>query len=362
MNRAVAPVFSLRSDRLVIRPLTVADLETVVEYRNDPDTARYQDWSLPSTIDDVVGLVAPPDSTGEPQLGRWTQLGITRDGLLVGDVAVWLDDHGWSAAVGYTVGSRHRGDGVATEAVATVVDWLFSDRGVRRITASLDPRNHASARVVERCGFRHVGTDRASVLVRGEWCDDSRYELLREDRAAWRSRAVDVPAVVELVEVTDRNVREVLDDVEPAPSQHGLVAPTAISISQAAHPDAVDGATVRPWYRAVAADGEIVGFVMIAERTEHHAVAYLWRFVIDHRHQRRGIGARAIGLLARHLAEQGDERLELSFVDRPGGPEAFYAALGFERTGRIEDGEVVAAADLATVIERTARWFSSPDR
>ena len=127
------------------------------------------------------------------------------------------------------------------------------------------------------------------------------------------------------------------------------------SIADAAHPDTVGGAPVSPWYRVIVADGQLAGFVMIARRTEQHPVTYLWRFMVDRRHQRRGIASRAIRLLAEMLSAEGDHELELSFTDGPGSPESFYRRLGFERTGAIEpeSGEIVARARLATILERT---------
>ena len=38
--------------------------------------------------------------------------------------------------------------------------------------------------------------------------------------------------------------------------------------------------------------------------------------------------------------------LQTSWVDVPGGPEGFYRKLGFEPTGEIEDGEIVASIPI----------------
>lgn len=72
------------------------------------------------------------------------------------------------------------------------------------------------------------------------------------------------------------------------------------------------------------------------------------------RFQSRGVGTQAIRLLAERVLEAGETHLELSFHDARGGPEPFYIELGFERTGRVDDGEVVARAALTTILDRTA--------
>jgi RimJ/RimL family protein N-acetyltransferase len=232
---------------------------------------------------------------------------------------------------------------------------LFEHERVHRVAATIDPANVPSARVLERCGFEHVGTARSAAYVRGEWCDDTRYSILADDRAAWTRRPRRPPDRITFADVTAATVRAVCA-LTVAHSQRRFVATVVQSIADAAHPDVVDGAPVTPWYRAIAADGELVGFVMVARRSEHHPVSYLWRFLIDHRHQGRGIGTRALAALARTLADEGETELELSFVDAPGGPERFYRSLGFERTGDVEpdSGEVIARAPLATIVDRAA--------
>jgi diamine N-acetyltransferase len=103
---------------------------------------------------------------------------------------------------------------------------------------------------------------------------------------------------------------------------------------------------VVPWYRAVEADGELVGFVMLAERTAAHPEAYLWRLLIDRRHQRRGIGDLVLASLAARLRAEGHDTLLVSWAPGAGGPEPFYLARGFVPTGVVEDGEIEARLRL----------------
>lgn len=85
---------------------------------------------------------------------------------------------------------------------------------------------------------------------------------------------------------------------------------------------------------------------MLAEATATTPEPYLWRLLIDRRHQRRGIGGRAVELVVRCLREQGHRVLKTGWVDAPGGPEPFYRDLGFVPTGELDDDEIVAALHL----------------
>ena len=341
--------FALSTERLRIRPIRAADVPEFVRYRNIDEIARYQDWPLPYTENHAAQMV-DADHHG-PRSGEWVQLAIEHDGWLVGDIAVWIDDDGILASIGYTVAPEHQGHNYAVEAAEAVIEWLFESAGVHRITATLDPRNIASARVLERTGFEYVGTARSAALVRNRWEDDTRFSLLADDWRAWCRRTTSPPDTIEFVAVDAGNVRAV-GNIEVAHSQRRFVAGVTQSIADAAHPAQVDGVALRPWYRAIEADGELVGFVMVALPTSSQPVPVLSRLLVDTWHQRRGIARRAVGLLARTLAEQGCTALDVGFVDEADGPEAFYAELGFERTFIADDGEVWARASLDAIVER----------
>lgn len=139
--------------------------------------------------------------------------------------------------------------------------------------------------------------------------------------------------VVTLREVDADNVRAVCE-LELEPGQERFVAPAAVSVAQA-HYD--PGA----WMRAIYADDELVGLVVLAKDTdtdEH----YVWRLLIAAGHQRKGHGRAAMDLVMGHVRTLPDaNELLLSYVPGPGDPSGFYKRLGFEDTDRVEDGERV---------------------
>lgn len=340
--------FRITTDRLVIRPLDVADLDTFVRYRNDDEVTRFQDWALPYTpaharalLDELAGFDGPTDD-------EWVQLAVTDlDGVLVGDLAVGLEQDAAVATIGYTIAPGHQGRGYATEAVGALVDRLVAD-GVHRVAATLDPENLASARVLERCGFRFTGIARSAALVRGEWKDDARFEILAEERRAWQ--ATTPVESVQLVEITRDNVRAVLE-LDRAFSQRRFVSSVAQSYGDALVQNEHEGVPIVPWMRAVYGDGEPIGFVLVAEPMSNAPHPYVWRILVDWRHQRRGAGALAIRAVAAHWAALGATHIDLSCVAGvPGTPEGFYRRLGFEPTGVVEDGETEFRARIQRLL------------
>ncbi len=264
-----------------------------------------------------------------------------RTGEVLGDLAVHLTSEGRTAEVGYSFASEYWGRGYAIEATAALVEYLFEDVRVTRLFGMLHPDNPASAMVMERTGFLFEGHTKASFWLDGENSDDWIYGLTRPDWETWRNRPQHPPDDLRLVEVTTDNER-VVSKLTTHKTQEAFVAPIAWSFTDALFPEVVDGAPLVPWMRAVIADDEVVGFVMLALRTEHHPEPYLWRLLIDRLHQRRGIGGRVLHLIADECRQMGDATLLTSWTEGKGSPRPFYLRHGFEPTGRVIDEETEA--------------------
>jgi GNAT superfamily N-acetyltransferase len=146
-------------------------------------------------------------------------------------------------------------------------------------------------------------------------------------------------ATVSLREIDDHNVR-VICELEVAADQVNYVATNAVSLAEAY-------ATTRVWVRAVYADDTPVGFLMLSDDDEKQRY-YLWRFMIDRRHQRLGFGRAAMALLEDYVRTRpAGERIYLSYVPGIGGPHAFYTSVGYRETGVEHGGEREMVKEIA---------------
>lgn len=333
----------LTTERLTIRMMGQGDLATLVEYRNLDEVARAQDWELPYTVESGQALIDRLATFAGPTPGEWVQLAlvrIARPDVVIGDLAVGLDDTGGVASLGYTLRPEFQGHGYVTEGLGSLIDAL-AEEGVVRFQAELDPDNVASMAVLERIGMTFEALVRQVAVIRGERVDNLTYAMLADERVRWRERPRHRPANVHLVEITPDDAH-VWARLATHHSQSRFVASMADSFRDALFPEVVDGASLVPRLRGVEADGEPVGFVMLADATPHHPEPYLWRLLIDRWHQRRGIGTRVIGLLVDQLRAEGHRGLPVTWEEGRGGPRRFYERLGFVATGRIVDGETEA--------------------
>jgi ribosomal-protein-alanine N-acetyltransferase len=84
------------------------------------------------------------------------------------------------ANVGYWVDRSHNGRGLASAALADVVDFAFGEAQLHRLEAGTQPDNRASQRVLERNGFAQFGYARKLLLVEGEWRDHVLFERVAD--------------------------------------------------------------------------------------------------------------------------------------------------------------------------------------
>lgn len=338
----------IRTERLILRRPRLDDAEAAFQRRSLPEVARYQDWEMPYTREQAEASAARVAAMDGPVDGRgWsvTVVDVAAPDRILGDLYVELRWGGRSAMFGYTFHPDGWGRGYATEAAQALVRYLFTDVGVSRIESSLHPDNVPSARVLEACGMVFEGLTRQSFWVGDECSDDMLYGMTRADWDAWCERPRTRPERVELVPITADN-REAVAALVTHRSQERLVSPMVGSFRDALAPPSLDGEPLVPWYRAIEADGRVVGFLMSAEMTTTHANPYLWRLLIDRMHQRRGVGAAALDRFEDRCRRQGATAIEVSWGDGPGSPGPMYVARGYEPSGKIEFGEIHAVKPL----------------
>ncbi|MDH4363427.1 MAG: GNAT family N-acetyltransferase [Acidimicrobiia bacterium] len=337
----------ITTPRLVLRAPEPDDVDALFRRRNDPEVARWQNWTLPWPPVSADKIVADTVAMGGPGDGQWWMVTVVEQagGETVGDLALHLSNGGRTAEIGYTFASAHWGRGYAVEAAEALVAWLFEEQGVSRVAAMLHPANHPSAMVLERTGFVLEGHTRLSFWLGDDNSDDLIYGLTRAGWEAWRARPRHRPAKVRLMEITPETC-PVVAGLRTHASQERFVSPMARWFAETLYPPVEDGDPVVPWLRAVEADGELVGIVLLCEPTAHGPRPYLWRLLIDRLHQRRGVADQVLQLIEAQCRAWRATELEVTWRPGRGTPEPFYLARGFEpcNVDTLPDGDEVVEA------------------
>ena len=188
----LAPTYPLRTDRLVLRPLTPDDVDAVHAYQSLTEVCAHLPYE-PRSREEVEKRLTDPDYT-RPVLeaeGQVLILAITLadTGELVGDALLfWHSELHRSGEVGYELHPDHWGRGYAPEAADAMLRLGFEELGLHRITARIDAENTASAAVLRKLGLRQEAVLVENEWFRGRWSDEIDFAILdREWRAARRS-------------------------------------------------------------------------------------------------------------------------------------------------------------------------------
>lgn len=183
---------TLRTERLVLRPLREGDAADLFGIFSDPAVMRY--WSTPPwpTVEAALEKIAR--DTKAMASGEYLNLGIesNTNGRLIGSCTLFsFVDQCKRAELGYALAHAAWGHGYMHEALCALLNYAVSVHELNRIEADIDPRNEGSARTLQRLGFQQEGYLRERWIVNGEVSDSALYGLLRRD---WQQGAVSARA------------------------------------------------------------------------------------------------------------------------------------------------------------------------
>lgn len=172
---------TITTDRLILRKLEIVDREDFFKYRSLPEVYEYQSF-IPKNInavdDFIIGIPTTPNIPN-----TWFQLAIVNKNvdMLIGDIGIHFLEDNDQIEVGYTLAPSYQGQGYAIEALKAVINYLFFDLKKHRITASVDPNNSKSIRLLENLGMRKEGHFIKSFRMGDMWFDDCIYAILEDE-------------------------------------------------------------------------------------------------------------------------------------------------------------------------------------
>ena len=149
---------TLKSERLTLRPLTVSDAEAMHHFFSDEEAMIWWSSGPHKNLEETRAYVAV--NATEDKYHTWA---ITEQGDEALGWVVMIAGREGVAEIGYNLRRSHWRKGYVREAVARIIKHGFEERGLRRITADIDPDNAGSIALLESLGFQREG------YLREEW-------------------------------------------------------------------------------------------------------------------------------------------------------------------------------------------------
>lgn len=173
----------IRTQRLVLRSLTTGDSARIAELAGVWDVASMTGripypYSEADALHWVTGL-----AEGE------TVFGIDHAGELIG-ICGYSREGDRAAVLGYWIGQPYWGQGFASEAARALTNYGFTKGGIKRFIARHFNENDASARVLQKIGFRTSGTGMGWCEARQQEFEVKTYDMRRPWTTALKSTAL----------------------------------------------------------------------------------------------------------------------------------------------------------------------------
>jgi RimJ/RimL family protein N-acetyltransferase len=146
--------YPLRTERLDLRPHTLADLDDLEVFHGDPDVTRYIPWPVRDREQVRAALVAKIPQISASAAGEWIVLAVEQrsSGRVIGEVLLKRESDS-VAEIGYAFARQGQGKGLATEAVVSLMSAAQRQLGILTFDAVVEQPNVASARLLTRAGF-----------------------------------------------------------------------------------------------------------------------------------------------------------------------------------------------------------------
>ena len=172
----------LKTERLILRPLEDSDIKDVYETLvAHPELPYYMTFDVPKSIEETqIWHEEAREQQKNRDIARW---GIFLEERFIGVISLegtkrivrkWKMN---KSEMGYWLNPEFHGKGYVPEAAKAVLEYGFTDFGLHKVRVGHVLENAASARVIEKLGFRKMGISKDHCYFDDRWWDDVRYEI-----------------------------------------------------------------------------------------------------------------------------------------------------------------------------------------
>lgn len=178
LNLYLAVNNQLETERLRLRPVTLADAKDMFEYASREDNTYYV-FNTHRTLADTQFSIA--NYFMMSPLGKYG-IELKEEKKLIGTIDLRVDMKKGKGEIGYILNQNYSKKGYATEAGKKLLEFAFETLELEKIVTSCDARNTSSEAVMKRLGLQLEGRSRHhEIWKNGEWIDLLFYSILKEE-------------------------------------------------------------------------------------------------------------------------------------------------------------------------------------
>lgn len=173
----------IETERLLLRKLSVNDAKNMYDnWASDDEVTKFLTWPTYKSVDGAIETLS--NWSKEYENDDYYQWGIELKSIneVIGSISVVeMDEKIEMAEIGYCIGKKWWHQGITSEALSALIDFLFNEVGVNRIQAKHDINNPHSGLVMKKCGMKLEGINKSAGLNNQGICDTAIYAILKNE-------------------------------------------------------------------------------------------------------------------------------------------------------------------------------------
>ena len=175
----------IETERLILRRFEPSDAPAMfANWASDDEVTKFLTWPTHADVSVTEGILGQwVPQYEKDDYYNWAIVLKEHGSQPIGNINVahWSEDRE-APEIGYCMGRRWWHQGIMTEALAAVLDFLFDRVGVEQITALHDTNNPHSGGVMRKCGMAFDGVREKAGNNNQGVVDMARYVLKASDR------------------------------------------------------------------------------------------------------------------------------------------------------------------------------------
>ena len=174
---------TIETPRLILRQARIGDAEAMFRnWANDAEVTKYLTWPPHTTLDVTKQVIGSWVAEYEKDDYYQWMIVLKELGEPIGSIMASTMGRAQSAHIGYCIGKKWWHQGIMSETLKAVMDFLFDEVGYHRVEAMHDSNNPHSGAVMRKCGMRYEGTLRQADRNNQGICDACYYGILANER------------------------------------------------------------------------------------------------------------------------------------------------------------------------------------
>lgn len=175
-------ITELQTERLKLKKMDVSNSSSLFKIWSDPDVTKFMNINSFTDESQAIEMIEMFDLLSQENKAIRYSIFHVESNQIIGSCGYnSLDFENLKAEIGYEISKEYWGNGFASEAVLTLVNYAFHNLHFNRIEAKIEPDNKNSIKLVEKLNFQFEGTLRKSERSKDTFIDLNMYSKLVTD-------------------------------------------------------------------------------------------------------------------------------------------------------------------------------------